>query len=387
LRLEFLRVPISLSHHDSEDVLVRYGITVAATIAVLAFTYFLHGFVGTPLPYILLFALVAFSSWSCGVGPSAVALALALVGLRYWFITPLRSLRVPDSTQSICLLAFLLASAGVIAMGEARRRQNEKLRRAQAKLEDRVRERTADLDAANSSLRDLSARLLKSQDEERRRLARELHDSIGQLLAALGMNLTNVRGDIERLKKMESSLLDSEAIVQEMSKEVRTISHLLHPPLLDEAGLDSAIRWYAEGFAQRSQINVNLDSPKELGRFPRDIETAVFRVVQECLTNIHRHSGSPSATIRLRRRDGEVFVEIADQGKGMPQEKQETIARNGTPGVGIRGMRERIRQLGGTLEVSSNGSGTIITAQLPVSEASSMQDDSEVPDTSSTAAA
>ncbi len=382
-----MRVPSPLSHHRSENALVRYAVAVLATIAVLEFAHFLRGFVGTPLPYILLFPVVAFSAWYCGIGPSTIASVLGLAGLRYWFVTPLHSFRVPDSTQSICLLAFLFASASVIAIGEVRRRQNEKLRRGQAKLEDRVRERTEELDAANSSLRDLSARLLQSQDEERRRLARELHDSVGQLLGALGMNLASVRGDIERLKKTESSLVDSEAIVQEMSKEVRTISHLLHPPLLDEAGLDSAIRWYVEGFAQRSQIHVNLDLPNELKRFPRDIETAVFRVVQECLTNIHRHSGSPTATIRLRRRDGEVSVEIADQGRGMPQEKRETIVRNGTPGVGIRGMRERIRQLGGTLEVSSNGSGTMISAQLPVPEASGVQDNSEVPDTSSTAAA
>jgi signal transduction histidine kinase len=385
----WLRSPFS--HQRSEDDSVRYGLTIAATVGVLAIATVLRGFVGTPLAYILLFPVVVFSALACGIGPSAVAVALALAGLRYWFITPLHSLRVPDSPQSICLLAFLFASAGVIALGEARRRDNQRLQKGQAELEDRVRERTADLDAANNSLRDLSARLLQSQDEERRRLARELHDSVGQLLAGLSMNLANVRGDIERLNKAANALTDSEALVQEMSKEVRTISHLLHPPLLDEAGLDSAIRWYVEGFAQRSQIKVNLDLPNELGRLPRDIETAVFRVVQECFTNIHRHSGSPTATIRLRRQDGEVFVEIADQGRGIPQEKRETIALNGAPGVGIRGMRERIRQLGGTLEVRSNSSGTIsgtiIAAHLPISEASGGQDDSKLPDTSSTAAA
>lgn len=194
------------------------------------------------------------------------------------------------------------------------------------------------------------------------------------------MNLANVRGDIERLTKTADALTDSEALVEEMSQEVRTMSHLLHPPLLDEAGLQSALRWYVEGFAQRSKINVDLDLPDGFGRLPREVETAVFRVVQECLTNIHRHSGSPTASIRLRHPDPEVLVEIADQGKGIPPEKREAIAQNGTPGVGIRGMRERIRQLGGTLEVTSNGTGTVISVRLPAAEISPASRDSTLSD-------
>ena len=367
--------------------MLRYFLTMAATITALAVAYFLHGFLGTPLPYILLFPVVAFSAWYCGIGPAVMASALVLAGLRYWFVTPLHSFRVPDNTQSICLLAFVLVCAGIIALGETRRHENERLRKGQRELEDRVLERTVELDNANSGLRDLSARLLQSQDEERRRLARELHDSVGQLLAALSMNLANVRDDIERLNKTAATLTDSEALVQEMNREVRTISHLLHPPLLDEAGLESAVRWYVDGFAQRSNIKVNLDLPKELGRLPREMETALFRIVQECLTNIHRHSRSSTAAIRLRQSDGEVFVEIADQGRGIPLDKQEIMATNGMPGVGMRGMRERVRQLGGILEVSSNGSGTIITARLPVPETLHVKEKSQAPDSSSIAAA
>jgi signal transduction histidine kinase len=156
-----------------------------------------------------------------------------------------------------------------------------------------------------------------------------------------------------------------------MSKEIRTISHLLHPPLLDEAGLSSALRWYIDGFARRSNIQVDLQLPDDFGRLSRELETAVFRIVQECLTNIHRHSESPVAKIRLVRSAKDVRVEVEDSGKGIPPEKQYVIASVGTPGVGIRGMRERLRQLGGNLEINSNGKGTVIVARLPLLSTSS----------------
>jgi signal transduction histidine kinase len=180
------------------------------------------------------------------------------------------------------------------------------------------------------------------------------------------MNLTLVRADIERLTKTASTLTDSEALVEDMTKEVRTISHLLHPPLLDEAGLAYALRWYIEGFAQRSKIEVDLECPGDLERLPQETETAIFRMVQESLTNIHRHSGSPLAKVRISRSDGNVRVEVADRGKGIAPEKQMELASVGPPGVGIRGMRERLRQLGGTLEIRSDGKGTIVMARLPV---------------------
>jgi len=383
---KIMSVRRSLSTHHSGAALVRYSLATAAVLVALAFAYFVNSPAGTPLAYILPFPPITLAAWWCGVGPAAISAGIALIGLRYWFVSPSHSFGIPNSTQSGSLLAFLLACAGVIALGELRRRENEKLRRAQKELDDRVRERTAELDPANNSLRDLSARLLQSQDDERRRLARELHDSVGQLLAGLSMNLAAVRGDIERLNKTTAALTDSEALVQEMSKEVRTISHLLHPPLLDESGLESAIRWYIDGFAQRSKIKVNLDLPKQLG-LPREMEIAVFRVMQECLTNIHRHSGSPSATIRVRRHNGEVLVEISDEGKGIAFDQREKISAAGTPGVGIRGMRERLRQLGGTMEITSNGKGTAVIARFPIAEAPLLHEVSILPDKSSTTAA
>jgi len=349
----------------------RYGLATAAVAAAFLISSALHPLVEDRVGYVLLFPAVAFSAWYCGIGPSVFATVLAVLGATYGFTPSIQPFRVLTLEELVRVLAFLCSAVIVVAMGESRRRHHEKLRNEQGELERRVSDRTADLDTANQNLRELSARLLQLQDDERRRIARELHDSVGQMLAALTMNLSTVRLDVERLVKTAHALSDSENLVQEMSTEVRTISHLLHPPLLDEAGLLSALRWYVEGFSQRSKIDVDLDLPEHFGRLPRESETAIFRVVQESLTNIHRHSGSSAARIRLRQRDSEIAVEISDKGKGIPPEKREEMSSAGTPGVGIRGMRERLRQLGGTLDLTSNATGTVVTVRLPIAEISS----------------
>ena len=377
---------VALSARTPRNVAIRYILAIALTLAFLLAGRWLNAFIGDNLTFLILTPVVAFVAWYCGVGPSIITIVLAIVGTMWWPI-PKHSLSVPNPAQSAGALAFLFTSTVIVILGEVRRRENEKLRNAQGALEDRVQERTAELDAANHKLRRLTTRLLELQDEERRRIARELHDSIGQMLAALGMNLSRVRADIDRLTTTMSTLTDSDDLVREMSKEVRTISHLLHPPLLDEAGLSSALSWYTDGFAQRSRIDVDLDCPDDFGRIPREMETAVFRLVQECLTNIHRHSGSPTAKIRLHRSDHEVVIEVEDKGKGIPTEKLDRMASAGAPGVGITGMKERVRQLGGTLEISSDRTGTKIIARLPISETSSRQDLTSTSETSSTAAA
>jgi len=232
-------------------------------------------------------------------------------------------------------------------------------------LEHRVRARTYELEQSNSSLRQLSARLLQTQDEERRRIARELHDSIGQLLAALSMNISTVSLEKQKLSSgAQSCVVDNEALVIRVSDEIRTLSYLLHPPLLDEIGLESALKDYVDGFAMRSKIAVQLEMPSDFGRLSKEAEIALFRVVQECLTNIHRHSGSTTAAIRIARQNGTVMLEVRDEGKGIPADKLLVVNSTGTLGVGFRGMRERLRQLGGTLDVQSNGNGTVVAATL-----------------------
>jgi PAS domain S-box-containing protein len=224
---------------------------------------------------------------------------------------------------------------------------------------------------AEESLRLLSGQLLHLQDQERRRIARELHDSSGQLLAALGMNLSLAESENGNIApRSAKAIQESIHLVQELSRELRTISHLLHPPLLDEVGLASGLRSYLDGFTERSQIRVDLEIPEKLGRLPQDLETAIFRIVQECLTNIHRHSGSPVARICLTHSDSEVTLEVEDRGKGIPLEKRQVLDSEGAAGVGIRGMRERLRHLGGSLEIKSTETGTVVVARLRVASPS-----------------
>ncbi len=364
-----MAITTSISVAISESTWKKCAVALSAMAVALLLHRALTAFLGDFAPYLALFPALAFSAMYCGLGPSTLSTVLGLLAAKLWFIPVTHSLKI-DQSQLLGLLEFLLASAVVMTLGEARRRHNAGLLKAQGELEERVRERTKELNVANQGLRQLSGRILHMQDEERRRIARELHDSVGQTLAALSMNLTLVRADIERLTKTAAALADSEALVEDMTKEVRTISHLLHPPLLDEAGLASALRWYIEGFAQRSKIEVDLELPGDFDRLSQETETAIFRMVQESLTNIHRHSGSLLAKVRISRSNGEVRVEVADRGKGMAPDKQIELASVGPPGVGIRGMRERLRQLGGTLEIQSDGKGTVVTAHLPVTSIS-----------------
>jgi PAS domain S-box-containing protein len=222
--------------------------------------------------------------------------------------------------------------------------------------------------ATERALRLLSGRLLRLQDEERRRIARELHDSLAQILAALSMNL-QLAGRAAGLlpEAARQALADSQSLADQCALEIRTMSYLLHPPLLDEAGLASALSWYCEGLSARSGLRIRLDVKQPIGRLHSDIETAVFRVAQESLTNIHRHSGSEEAAIRLAQDDGYLDLEVSDRGWGIPKDVLHKIASEPAGlGVGIAGMRERVRQLGGRLEIVSGASGTSVRARIPI---------------------
>jgi two-component system sensor histidine kinase UhpB len=238
-------------------------------------------------------------------------------------------------------------------------------------LETQVQLRTQELEKSNLDLRDLSGRLLESQDQERRHIARELHDSAGQTLAALSMQLGKISANVgKNPAQLAKDVQGAEELVQHLSDEIRTTSYLLHPPLLDESGISSALSWYVQGLAERSKLAIDLKVPENLGRLPSEMELLLFRLVQECLTNIHRHSGSKTAVIRIEREGNNVHVVVEDHGKGMSAERLAEIQSQGT-GVGIRGMRERVRHFRGNLVIESNGSGTKVSAILPLKTARS----------------
>jgi len=238
-----------------------------------------------------------------------------------------------------------------------RQHAEQALRRAHDALESLVEQRTA-------ALRLLSARLLRVQDEERRRIARELHDSLGQYLTAAKINLDVLaRSD----QKGSASLREAAELIDRAIADTRTLSHLLHPPLLDEAGFVAAAKWYVQGFGQRSGVAAELEIPGNFKRLPANVETVLFRVLQEALTNVHRHSRSRSVRVRLATPAQAITLTIQDHGKGMPPDTLNRFRKNGTNvGVGLAGMRERIKELGGTLNIKSDSSGTVLKVEIPL---------------------
>jgi signal transduction histidine kinase len=226
-------------------------------------------------------------------------------------------------------------------------------------------DRRLQLERANAELQHLSAELMRAQDNEQRRIARELHDGVGQYLAAIKMS-SNVALDEESTPEdAKAALKDSLDLIDKCSDEVRTMSHLLYPPLIEEMGLTSAVPWYVRGFAERSGIKVDLDLPLRVKRLPGPIELALFRILQESLTNIHRHSGSKTARIQLHIEDDHALLEVEDFGKGFG----DPDTRNIKPGIGITSMRARVRELGGELRLTSKNTGAMLQATLPIARA------------------
>lgn len=231
------------------------------------------------------------------------------------------------------------------------------LRKARDTLESIVEERTA-------ALCRLSAQLLSVQDEERRRIARELHDGLGQYLAAAKITLDTL---VITQPETENYLGEVGQLLDRAITETRTLSHLLHPPLLDAAGLASATTWYVEGFGKRSGIQASLTLPKKLGRLATSVETALFRIMQEALTNVHRHSESTKVEVVLEIEDGVALLAIRDFGKGIPKKTLELFRQAGTNvGVGLAGIRERVKELGGSLDIQSSKKGTTLKVSIPI---------------------
>jgi signal transduction histidine kinase len=260
--------------------------------------------------------------------------------------------------------------AGIHLDIQHRKEAERQLQQSVQTLESCVSERTVELENAATKLRELTGRLLQTQDEERRRIARELHDVVGQLVVAMSMNLGKIVSEKKALSAQARQALEqNQALIEQASRDIRTMSHLLHPPLLDEVGLDSALRWYIDGFSERSKITVETKLASGFEQdLTRDLSLSVFRIVQESLTNIHRHSESPTALVQIDRSPREITLVVEDKGKGIPAEIESNISSGQLTGVGLRGMRERVRQFGGHLDVHSNGNGTRVVAVLPIPE-------------------
>lgn len=275
-----------------------------------------------------------------------------------------------DRAELVATVAALLrlknAENAARQQAEAAEAARTELALANAKLEERVKERTSELQMANESLRELSIRVLQTQDAERKRIARELHDSAGQLLAAIKMSTASLMSEPSGLSPSAAkTVADIDRMTDETLRGIRTISHLLHPPLLDESGLSSALRWYVEEFGERSGIQVQLECSPKLPRFSPEVETSIFRIIQESLGNIHRHSESATAIIRLNVESGTIHLEVQDSGRGIPEARLRELNSGARGGVGIRGMHERVNQFGGKLLVESKDRGTTIRATVP----------------------
>lgn len=480
----------------TRNVIARYLLAVLAVAASLFLRRLLDPLLGEQNTYHTAWAAVVFTSWYCGLGPALLSVALAAIGSVYYFVRPFHSFSLGSNPDTWGLVGFLLFAILIVLVGQANRRSMAKRDLADREargirdlLEDRIRERTQDLerktaevaqqarllDSANdaifvrtkdskitywnrgatrlygwqehevlgktphdilqtefpvpiseiinssnnswegelrhrkrdgsyaivasrwTTLRDangeiagwleintditwrkkseeaarrLGGRLLQLQDEERRKFARELHDGVGQYLASIKIFVEGAMRAGALSQSQRELLAQSVDAVDRCLIETRTVSHLLHPPLLDEAGLASAIQWYAEGFSGRSGIDLNLSLQPDLPRLPSEVEITLFRVLQEGLTNIHRHARAPNATVSVAVHDRRVRMQIADSGCGIPEERLRQWREMGAPlGIGMAGMVERTRELGGSFDVQSDAGGTTVTVVIPVVDA------------------
>jgi signal transduction histidine kinase len=386
--------------------ILRFSLAVATAILAVLLRGLLDPALGHVAFYATVYMTVAFCATVAGMVPAALNAILGFAGIFYFFVDPRHSVSIPKS-EIHAVVGFFLVSAVLIALGVAnrnkqlklnatvaaltseaaeRRRAEQELQEAHRELEQRVQERTTELtqalarlkteisvrERAEEQLRHLSVRLMALQDQERRRIARDLHDTAGQTLSAMKMNLAVLRDLSQKQPALMELIKDLDALTNEALQEVRTSSYLLHPPLLDEAGFASAARWFVDGFAKRSGIDVSCDIPQQLERPPAHCELVLFRVLQESLTNVHRHSGASSASVLLVYDDSHLTLEISDNGGGIPEERLARLRESADhSGVGLAGMRERVRELGGEFEICSDHHGTTVSVRVPLAPSSS----------------
>ena len=381
----------------------RYALALGLTILALLVRWLINPVLGDLGPFLSVYAAVTLAAVYLGAGPATLTALIGLIGSSRWFL--LQGQLKFERSDLAYSAGFLLVSGIIILLAERSRRALLQVEAARQTLEQKVDERTRELQVALANLqaeikvraeaeearRRISARMLNIQDEERRRIARELHDSIGQTLAALKMTISSLSKVTSATAQPSPAISkcwdDVNALIDEAIRETRTISHLLHPPMLDELGFAASTSWYITGFARRSGIEVNVELPEEQPRFTESMDLTLFRVLQECLTNILRHSGSKKAEVRLEIAGQEVVLSVRDYGKGMTREQIEKFMTSGTDvGVGLGGMRERVRDLGGKVELQTPGAGTTVKVTLPLVVAPSKAPDRFKPSSAGLAA-
>jgi signal transduction histidine kinase len=399
----------SLTPIPPESASRRYTIALATGVTAILLRWMLDPLLGHVAFYVTVYIAVAYCAVVCGYVPAAISGVIGFLGIFYWFMEPPHSFAVIQTSEIHATIGFFLVSAVLIGLGGAnrnkqlrlnetidaltreageRQRVDQDLRKAHDHLEARVLQRTAELSKAldrlqseisvrqqaESDLRQLSTRLMTLQDEERRRIARDLHDTVGQTLAAVKMSIALIRQVKGSPTALQPLIDDLNALADEALQEVRTTSYLLHPPLLDEAGIAPAARWFVDGFARRSGLHIECDIPQNMDRPSRDRELVLFRILQESLTNVHRHSQASAATVRLTRTGHHIEIEVRDNGKGIPEARLRRIDSSAAQaGVGITGMRERVLKLGGLFEIQALNPGTAIRAALPLHSESSSE--------------
>jgi signal transduction histidine kinase len=390
--------------HD-QTIVLRFALATSTAVLAVLLRGLLDPVLGHVAFYATIYMTVAFCALVAGLVPAVLNAVLGFVGIFYFFVDPRHSVSIPRS-EVHGVIGFVLVSFFLIALGVAnrdkqlklnatvsaltgeaseRRRAEQELQQAHRDLEQRVQQRTTELsqalarlqaemgvrEKAEDRLRRLSVRLMALQDQERRRIARDLHDTTGQTLSAMKMNIAVLQEMSKASDPAWELLRDLNSLTDEALQEIRTTSYLLHPPLLDEAGFASAARWFVDGFAKRSGIQVTCTIPPQLGRPPAPCELVLFRVLQESLTNVHRHSGASVAAVVLVHHPGLLTLEVSDNGAGIPGERLARLREvSDHSGVGLAGMRERVRELGGEFEIRSDSRGTTVSVRVPLADTS-----------------